>query len=367
MTAGRGLVGGLVAAAVIAVAAAPPSAIAQVSGPVADGTFAGDIMIDGGFITSDDRFTVEYTLDGTGPIEVTLVDGRMDGTFDLPGSGTMIGTSPDGAFTMDGTIDFRIAGTVGGPPGAYRMEATYDSTTQVTIGAGGVTTSASDTASDRASEALTDVIVLCDYLLGRFDLRIAQEIEGTGMLRETISGLFQATTRYTHEELAAEIADLRSDVNAWAAEGAPYGPELAWSEGMDLVQRSAELQQQMSEPSPCPNDARFVTEVTLAAQDVLGEMIDLYPGTTAIPAATLALASGAIGDGAANPAAAQALQQKMQVDLAQRFADVDFNNSDALIDIATTARMIGVDSFQAEPAGPVFTPGDLLLLTGAGE
>jgi len=355
---------GLIVSALLVVSA--PYAAAQTGGPVASGDFTGVLGLDGGFrLDVDAGGSVTLTVAGSGPLQLKLIDGAMDGTWSLDATQSVNGIiGPTGAtITMTGGGPITGAGSIQGPPGDYRLTGSVTSTN--TVEAFGQTATSTET--ETLDEPLTDVLVLCDQIVGRWDLRIKQRIEEAG-LDEFIRGYFSASTGVEATEQAQKIEALLADVSRWAGEAAGLETgerSLYLNRALNMLDRSQRLQAELAAPTPCPPDPTFTTDLALAMQDVLNTLLDRSPGITGSVIVSLALGSGAIGAGSPVPGPADALQARMEADLEAKFedliADLGVYETD-LIDAARAAQMLGMESLGSGG----LSPSDILLvLTGS--
>lgn len=192
------------AATVVAVCAFAATAAAQTAGPVADGDFTGALAISGGFTANIDgggaSGAVTLLADGQGPLELTLRAGQMTGEWSLSGTETLGGTISGSAggttvnIVMDGAGEFAGSGQMSGPPSDYRLAGTveFSNTTSVNV-AGALSQSRTATETVTLNEPLTEVIVLCQDIHGRWDLEIRRDIEEVGF-DEFLRGYFSAWT-----------------------------------------------------------------------------------------------------------------------------------------------------------------------------
>ena len=358
-----------VAATIFALGTAPIGA--QTGGPVADGDFTGTIGLEGGFRVVIPEGSLVLRAQGSGPLQFTLRDGAMSGTWSLAGTTILDGefSQAGGGIIIEGTGTFSGSGPFGGPPGAYRMSGTFDSenTATVTVPVAGISQSATETTSDTFDEALTDVIVLCDMVVGRWDLRIRQQIDEVGF-DEFLRGYFSASTGIDATEQAGRIGDLLADVAGWAADEGGVLVEsrsLYIGGALALLDRAQRLQAELAAPSPCPPDHQFATQLTLAVQDVLTSLVGRLPGITTSHIVALALGSGAIGSGSPVPGSAGELTDLLVADVQGKWSaltsDPAVNLAD-LLDTARAAQMLGI----TELGGAGLTPADVLLVFGDG-
>lgn len=352
---------------VLALVAASGPTAAQTGGPVASGDFVGAMGLDGGFSVQVEGGAVTVPVDGSGPLQLTLDDGTMSGTWSLAGAQSVEG-SFGGFIALDGGGPVSGSGSIGGPPGNYRLTGSFTSTNTVTVSGaptGPITSTSTNT--DSVDETLTDVIVLCDTIVGRWDLRIRQQIQDLGF-DEFIRGYFSASTGVDATEQAEEVQSLLTSVSEWASganEVVEGSRALYIGTALSLLNQAQRLQAQLAAPSPCPPDPRFMTELTLAVQDALGQLIARFPGITNSTIVSLAIGSGAIGSGSAVPQAAAATTDLLRADVLTRWeghrADA-FGSFADVVDTARAAQMLGIETLPNDGGG--ISPSDVLLVAG---
>lgn len=352
----------MLAAGLAVVSGAPVGA--QTGGPVASGEFTGSVGVYGGFTMDLDEGSATVVADGEGPLQITLTDGTMSGTWSLDGTTFMFGSFGEGVVVMGGEGTMSGSGTVSGPPGQYRMVGSITSTNTVTATVSGVMSqSASSTSTDPLDEQLTGVIVLCDTIVGRWDVRIRQEIEAAGF-EEFIRGYFTASTGVDATEQAQQVEDLIADVAAWAGgqnEVAMESQTGYVNTAFGLLNRAQRLQAELEAPTPCPPDPLFTTQLTMAVQDVLGALIARFPGITTSALVTLGLGSGAIGSGSPAPEGAAALEAALEADVQAKWNDLVADEGSFLGDVLDTARaaqMLGI----TELGDSGLSPADVILV-----
>ena len=357
---------GLVVAALFVVTIPYASAQTGAGTPVASGTFTGSIGLDGGFsVAPPTGGELVVLVNGTGPLELTLADGTMTGTWSLPITQTISGDFGSGV-TVTGNGSGTASGEMSGPPGTYSMTGTYTYTNTATVTVQGLAQSSTTTDSEEISFPLTDILVLCDDIVGRWDYQVKQEIQDAGF-DEFIRGYFSAKTGVDATEQAKEVEALIGDINSWASDAPsvePGGTSLYIGMGLALLTRAQRLQAQLKAPTPCPPDSTFMTELTLAAQDALNNFVDRYPGFTTPAVVSLALGSSAIGEGSPVPEAAAALQAKMEAAVNETFDSLSSDlvgNERAAIDTARSGQMLGMETMGSSK----LSPGDVLLVLGA--
>lgn len=352
---------------------------AQTAGPVADGDFSGVISVDGqlSFPIGDGGAdgALIIGIAGQGPLEISLREGAMDGTWQMTGTTTTNGgfATAQGSISIEGGGTIEAGGAMSGPPTDYRMTGSVSTTQSVTVNVPGVGAQ-SATASDSAPVdlSLTDVLVTCGGIYGRWDYQVRQAIAAQN-INGFVRGYFSSSTGVDATEQADEVAALTEDVARWAGEAPGVEPGdggLFIGRALSLLDRAQQLQSEIAAPTPCPPDPLFATQLTLAAQDVLSNLIATYPGITNPTIVALAAGSGAIGSGSAAPETADALQAQMEADVQAKYEEAienfpDLTTDDDLIDIARTAEMLGMESLVIDGGGDL-SPSDILLVFGAG-
>ncbi len=344
-----------------------PFASAQTgSAPVASGTFHGAITLNGGFDKKVEGGNFLLIMDGGGPLSMTLTDGTMEGSWSMTAGQQILGDF-DGGGHMYGDGGWDATGSVHGPPGTYSMTGGYTFSNSVTITIAGMSTTASSSDSGTVDIALTEMTVLCDFVFGRFDWKVKQEIQGAGF-NENISGLFNVRT--DSEKHQEEAQELSQDIGKWASEAAtlePGGKGPYLGRGLRLLGRAQGLQAKLNAETPCPKDPKFANELTQAAQSALNTLIGKFPGITNPTIVALATATAAIGEGSPTPQAADALQATMESDVNNTFdsafADPNANRGD-IISLARAAQQLGMETIGSEGN---LSPGEVLLVEGVGE
>lgn len=369
-------------AAALAVAAASLVAagsvsVAQTGGPVASGDFTGIIAVNGGFGVDPSEFAPDVSgslvvlVDGTGPLELTLTDGAMAGTWSIAGTQRVDGTFSASAGGVTGNVvvtgdgTFTGSGELSGPPGDYSLAGSVTSTNTATVDAAGFSQSATSTDTTPIQQTLTEVVVLCQQIYGRWDLELRQQIDAIGF-DEFIRGYFSASTGVDATEQANEIQQFLTDVTEWAqgvGEVTIDNRSLFIGRALSILDAVEGFQAELAAPSPCPPDPTFATQLTLAVQDVLARLVAEVPGITNSRVVVLALRSGAIGSGSPVPAAAAALQAQLEADVQQQWNDdvagYPGATTDAdLLDTARTAQLLGMESL-----GEI-TPADVIIVLG---
>ncbi len=358
----------LIAAGLLA--AVIPVAGAQTgSAPVASGEFSGFVGLDGGFrLDIPEGGAITVLVNGSGPLDLTLADGTMTGNWSLDATQTIDGTmGPASAgISISGGGPIHASGPMEGPPGTYKMLGTYSTTNTATIVTPISTASSTAEDSGEVDVNLNDVLVLCDQIVGRWDYKVKQELQGAGF-DEFIRGYFSASTGIDATEQAQDVGDLVADINSWAS-SAPFveagGRALYIGMGLSLLDRAQRLQAELAAPTPCPPDPTFMTDLALAAQDAVDALIDRYPGITNPTIVSLGLGSGAIGEGSPAGESAAGLEAKMDADIEAHWEEAiaEENISEAeVVDIALAAQMLGKETLGSSG----LSPGDVLLVFGA--
>jgi hypothetical protein len=306
---------------------------------------------------------------GEGPLQITLTDGTMTGTWNLDGTTLLFGLFGEGAgaVTIGGEGTFSGSGSFEGPPGQYRMVGPLTSTSTVNVTAGGVVGgSSSDTSTDMLNEPLTDVIVLCDTIVGRWDMRIREQIESMANIGfgEFIRGYFSASTGIDATEQAERVEDLLSAIGEWVGgenEVLVDSTSLYIGSGLSLLDSVQRLQAELAAPTPCPPDPRFATQLSLGVQDVIAALLARFPGITTSNLVALGLGSGAIGSGSPAPERAAELTELLQADVQAKWADLaadEGSSAGDLLDTARAAQMLGI----TELGDGGMSPADVILV-----
>lgn len=235
--------------------------------------------------------TITVVANGDGPLEISLEAGEMTGTWSIVDgvqtvggtiSGSAGGQTVDIIFIGDGTLNG--SGTMVGPRADYRLQGSLTQTNTINVNVGGIASSSSTSAdTNQLNAPLTDVIVLCQDIVGRWDLQVRQQVAAAdaavpqASFDEFVRGYFTASTGVDATEQAEEVAELLSAVSSWAGEANSIESEdrgLYIGRGLAMLDQAQRLQAELSVDSPCPPDPTFATQLTLAAQDVLSTLID---------------------------------------------------------------------------------------------
>lgn len=364
--------------AAVALAGVGTVSSAQTGGPVASGEFSGVIAINGGFSADPANFAADVggslvvLVDGSGPLMLTLTDGSMAGDWSIVGTQVIDGTFSASAGGVTSTVivtgdgSFDGSGQMSGPPGSYSLTGSLNQTNTASVEVAGFAQSATTTDTVELQQTLTDVVVLCQQIYGRWDLEVRQQIDDIGF-DEFIRGYFSASTGIDATEQAVEIQQFLTDVAGWAQGVGDVTFEnrsVFIGRALSILDTVEGFQAGLAAPSPCPPDPTFATELTLAAQDTLARLVAELPGITNSQIVVVALRSGAIGAGSPVPAAAAALQAQLEADVQQQWdaevAGYPATTTDAeLLETARTAQLLGMESL-----GEV-SPGDVILVLGA--
>jgi hypothetical protein len=372
----------LLAATALATATAVPS-LAGATGPAGTGVtgeYVGSIGLNGGFSPNLAAIAAEagaaavgdgylvFLYDLAGPLTITMTDGAMDGSWAMAGTGLIEGDLSSGGMQLlmygDGVFDG--TGTLSGTPGAYRFNATFDSSATVTIEnqfTGPITSTESGI--DSYSTALTSVSISCDQISGRWDYEINQGLEGINV-DAFLNGYFTAVSAPEEiQEVASEITD---NINAWADSAAnDPGPGLDGSvlEAIIILEVAQDLSADLVAAGGCTPPCDFSTPMNFAAADFAVTSLANNPGSTTSYLVSLLLGSGSLSD--CDPELAEQLRQMLVDDLNIRIADLLAEGAETqpnwerdMIDAARAAQMLGMETFG--PGG--VSPSDVSLILG---
>lgn len=284
----------------------------------------------------------------------------MSGSWSWSGTQEVMGSfGPSANVTISGGGPISGSGTMEGPPAEYRMLGSHISTNTVTI-MGHTATSSDHGAID---ESLEDVMVLCDIVVGRWALRIREDIEAAGF-DEFVQGDFAAFTGVDTADRAKAIEDLLREVSRWASDAGDLEPgdhSLYIGRALSLLDRAQRLQASLNVDTPCSPDPRFATVIAVAMQDVLNTLLDLYPGIMNDTLVSVAIGSGAIGAGSPAPGTAAGLESRIKADLNQKFETLLEGLPGTEADLVRTARAGQMMGMETMGAGHL-SPSDVLIV-----
>jgi hypothetical protein len=334
-----------------------------------DGKYTGTIGVAGGFIVDQEGALIAMNASGAGPLEVVVESDRLIGTWSMAGETNVFGDLGSEGSSIFGNGTFDGIGSIIGNRANPNLVGTNTWTNTVSIKVGPVSSTSNQGGTEDVSEQLTDLVITCDRLSGRWDYRINQELGEIPGFEPAFHGYLSAA-RDPDGDPEGDAAELTADVQGWAATvSAESSPVVVIDDGLILLDQAWILHSEMTRDVPCPPDPRFLTEVTMAAQDVLTTLLDLFPGTTGHSTVRLGLSSGAIGSGSTTPEAAAALEGALRADLQVRFESLtqdDAIDPAGLYDTAIAAQLLGVDTLTSA-AGVDFTPQDIIALVGPPE
>lgn len=340
--------------------------------PGPTGDLIGYIGLSGGWrSTMNGSVGIDVRYDIVGPMTMRLDDGEMSGDWSMEGSSSVTGELISGSGSHVGT------GTFAGRTGEYRMVGSIESSSSITMQSVGREVTV-DSPPDRYAfdEPLTEVLVTCDQVSGRWDARL---IAGTAAVGEssradvtpTFSGVFFAIGDVDGApEVLADLVALVDDWVAGAAEETDVDARL--DRALEALLVLSIMRDQLADlptGSGCDPECAFTTPLARPATDVVRILIAAAPGSITSAEIALLLDSGALSschDGA------DLLREELQRDLDARFVElldrIDRGETD-ISDPATVATAsdiaraaIALGSTSLGPNG--IAPGDVLVVLG---
>jgi hypothetical protein len=346
------------------------------------GRYVGSIGLSGvvGFlpvtmITSSDSYAFgDYSL--SGPLDLTITNGSMDGEYSLEGpSNILIQFAQNGLVLTRNVTNFNVeaTGSLVGPPGAYLLNGDFNwtgTTTREFYGAG-TTTFEEPPELVQHSVPLTEVIITCNLVTGRWDARFIEAFTSAG-LEAFLYGYFTAravSSADDTDDVRANVEGLTDRINEWAGkaqEVTPEGQLLYLLDAHDLLDLAQRLAAQPAVSGQCIDPCDFITPLAMAADAGLRTLVTKMPGSTNSSMASLALGSGALSRCAGGVLAGlrDVLRSDLEVRIDNLLADGAQNDPIwelELLDVARTAQMLGVEKLG--PGG--ISPGEVFTLLGA--
>lgn len=364
----------------LAGAATLPS-IADAAGPPGSGVtgeYVGTIGLNGGFSPRLDEIAanagapvaiegdVLFAYDFLGPINITMSDGDMNGSWSMTGTGIVTGLFGAAGLSIgiSGDGDFKGTGTVTGVPGSYLFDASFDSSVTVTIDnpvSGPVSSTQSGV--DSFNATLTQVSVACDQISGRWDFEINQSLQEISF-DAFLKGYFTAVS--APEEARAAIEELTKSINEWASrERDPGDQSSLWIDAFSILELAQLAIADLTAAGGCEPPCDFTTPLTHAAANTVLAAIADEPGSTTSYAVSLLLGSGSMSE--CDPAFADSLRTALVDDLELRIDDL-VNRADSgepgwqrnVIDAARTAQLLGLETFGTTG----LAPSEVLVILG---
>lgn len=322
-----------------------------------DGDYFGSVFLGGAFwYAGPDAVLVIWGGEGSGPAEMTVSGGVLDGSWSMEGAADIIGYGFP--FEMAGTNTWTMSGSLVGE-GPYRLTGSGTSTSSVTV-AGQTAGSTSPIAGIDAP--LEGLVQVCRQIMANWDQAIEAGFEDVPLEHVMRTYLVAVATVDPPSELQERIDDVLERASDLQADlGRPS--EVIVNDLSDIVLEAEELLGEMGEhPDGCPPDPTFARLVTQSVQDVMNTLFVRWAGEEPDSeqimhlerAVVLGMRAGAIGPGNTNSPAGSALEGQAEA-LLQRQYDAmieaeDFNDLDVAL-MAVTATMLDY-TFDQGPTGP---------------
>lgn len=331
--------------------------------PIDDGTYTGRVGLGGSFWFSQEGVTVVWRGGGVGPLEVTVSDGELAGTWSMDGSADINGLGLP--FEMVGINTWTSTGTVTGSD-PYLMEGSGSGMSSVTVAG---RTSDTDYSFPVASIPWQGVMQVCGQVLGNWDQAIDAAMEGAPLQYSMRSYFSLFSTDYT-TDLDDQIGDLIEEATR-LQQDMSVEETLLLGDLAVLLLKAEDLMGQVGEqPESCPADPSFMRIITQVVGDVmntfLGKWASDEPGSFQMVAlrrlVEVGLRAGAIGAGAADRGTASFIQAQAEQVLQRQFdfvAAQDPMSDHDLTTIATSATLLGY-TFESGITGR-----DLCLVLGS--
>jgi hypothetical protein len=325
--------------------------------------------------TSTDSYAY-WDYNFSGPLDLAITNGAMDGEYTLGGPANLqIQNAQAGLILSRIVSNFNVeaTGSLIGPPGASLLNGDFNwtgTTTRELYGLG-ATTFEEPPELVQHSVPLTEVIITCNLVTGRWDARFIEAFTSAG-LEAFLYGYFTAravSSTDDTDDVRSNVEGLTDRINEWAGkaqEVTPDGQLLYLLDAHDLLDLAQRLAAQPAVSGQCVDPCDFITPLAMAADAGLRTLVAKMPGSTNSSMASLALGSGALSRCAS--AVLKGLRDVLRSDLEVRIDNLlaDGAQNDPiweleLLDVARTAQMLGVEKLG--PGG--ISPGEVFTLLGA--
>lgn len=374
----------------IAVGSAP-TARSQSTNTLPDGIYAGGIYLklNTGFAEAGDAGRIDTRGDAAGDASIVVDSDSISGSWTLEGSGTVEGVmvlGDAGSAVVAGNIAMTGSGEFSGTATDGRLTGSLQSTGQVTATTSRGTVPIPADNEDPFDEPLTDLLVSCSQLLGRWDAELQEKMEARGGpgFQITVNGiaayfvLSDEVVITAESAIANQMRDLAKQGNLTLGQARAGGDGLvAMSEGVDILRAVEQLQADIAnKESDCPTDKAFINILTLIAGDALDTtLLGFDADDTFLPAASnlremvrLGQATGAIGSGAKDTGRAADLEARMEAQADEAFNDaldsfVEGGGEAALNEAVSLAALGEQQGWSLENSAGI-TGADVLAVTG---
>lgn len=321
-----------------------------------DGSYVGGTMLGGAFwLEAGEGVLLVWQGTGTGPMEFTVSDGSLSGTWSMEGSASITGYGFP--VTITGTNEWTGSGSISGS-NPYMLSGSGVTTSEVSAGG---QTSGSTSDYTIAAVPLQDIVQVCDQVTGNWDQAIDDGLEDTPLDHALRTYFVVFAT-----ERGGELADRADDLLERATEiqqDLARPPRRVLSDIGGLLTDAETLLSDMGDhPQGCPPDPSFMRILTQMVADIANTYLNQWTGEPTTPSQIQSLAvlvsvglrAGAMGSGAASAATSELLQAKAEQILQRQFDDVtgsDPMDADDLSVIAVTATLLDY-TFDTGITGP---------------
>lgn len=323
----------------------PPDQVTD-SFDIDDGEYTGTVGLGGIFWFYDETqgVLVIWRGSGTGPMEFTVTNSALTGTWGMDGAAEVVGYGFP--FELRGTNTWTMSGSVSGE-GPYRLSGSGSSTSSVTA-AGQNQESTSPI--EPINVPLDGIVQVCGQVVGNWDQAIDAGFEGAPLSHElrTYFTVFAA-------DLPKEMQDRADDLveAATAVQRDLDSPAFLVTRDLALLLDDAEelLEDMENAPDSCPPDPTFMRVITQIVADVMNTFLsrwatepsDQFQAQDLQRMVAIGLRAGAIGAGAADAGSADHLLAGTEQVLQKQFDEAVAGDSldlEALQLIAVTATML---------------------------
>lgn len=317
-----------------------------VSVPIDDGTYSGTVGLGGAFWISESGVTMLWNGTGSGPLEFTVADGEMDGSWSMDGAADV--SARGLPFPVAGANTWTMTGRVHGSD-PYHMEGSGRGQTSAT---GGGASSQGSYSIPTTSAPLQGVLQVCGQVIGNWDQAIEASFEDLPV-QHSIRSYFAAFSTDYMTDFEMEVQQLLEDATRLKDRIGDEEDTLLLDALANLLHRSEDLLGRLElQPDSCPPDPSFMRIITQVVQDAMHAMLDRWsgqePGYFQMVAlqhlVSVGLRAGAIGAGAVDPGVAAFLEGKAGEVLQRQFDSVMDEESpdiDTWMTLLVTADMLG--------------------------
>jgi hypothetical protein len=323
---------------------------------ISDGDYTGTLGMRGVFWFADQGVFVIWDGEGIGPTSFAVSDGAMTGTWSLSGSAVISSTGP---ISISGTNTWSMDGALSGD-NPYMIGGSGQGISQVSTA--GFTTGGPYPI-NMPAVPLSGVVQVCGQVLANWDQAIDEGYEGlpegfgysipTYIALMPTNSLSELESRL--EDLMERGVEIQGDLSR--------DPIIIAGDLASLLLEAEELLEDIAaHPDDCPPDPSFLRLITQVVADVTNTFLNQWANEEPDFLQTIelqrfvevGLRAGAIGAGAADPAAGEYLQAKAEQILQRQFdqirAQEPLDETDLAI-VAVTATMLGY-TFDTGISGP---------------